>query len=85
MRTIATTKARNFLTEGKPVRFGKDGQEISAKEAAVLIDELERMSGPENAQKRASAALLRGAPRGGRSRGIRGTKRSPNYSRGRGR
>lgn len=78
MRSVGTTKARNFLTEGKPIRFGQNGQEISPKEAAGLIDELERLSGPENADKRVSAALLRGAPRGRGGRGKRGSSgRSP--------
>lgn len=67
---------RNYLTEGKPIRFGKDGQEISGKEAAGLIEELERMSGPENADKRANAVVARGR---GRGRGGRGSFRSRGY------
>jgi hypothetical protein len=74
VRTTATTKARNFLTEGKPIRFGQDCQEISGKEAASLIDELERMSGPENAERRANAVVSRGGRRGGGHRG-RGSSR----------
>jgi len=79
VRTTTTTKIRNFLTEGKPVRFGRDGQEISPKEAQILVDELERMSGPENAERRANAVVSRGIPRG-RGRGGRGTSGySPTY------
>jgi hypothetical protein len=72
VRTTGTTKARNYLTDGKPIRFGQDGQEISPKEGAILVEELERMSGPENAEKRASAVVSRGGPRG-RGRGGRGS------------
>ena len=64
------------MTDGKPIRFGRDGQEISPKEGALLIDELERMSGPENAGRRANAVVLRGGPRG-RGRSGRGANRSP--------
>lgn len=71
VRTTSTTKARNLITDGKPVRFGQDGQEISPKEGAWLIEELERMSGPENAEKRATAVVARGGGRG-RGRGGRG-------------
>lgn len=90
IRTTATTKARNFITEGKPIRFGHDGQEISPKEAASLIDELERMSGPENAERRAHAVVSRGGSRGGRARNGRGRSSSyyhdgPRGGRGRGR
>ena len=97
MRTTTTAKARNFLKDGKPIRFGQDGQEISPKEAALVIDELERLSGPENAERRAYALVSRGGPprgrvrgRGGRGGGIGGGHdRSPphrgGYDRGRGR
>jgi hypothetical protein len=87
VRTTTTTKARNFITEGKPIRFGQDGQEISPKEAALLVDELERMSGPENAERRAHAVVTRGGSRGGRARNGRGRNSSYYHDgpRGRGR
>jgi hypothetical protein len=90
VRTTTTAKSRNYLTDGKPIRFGQDGQEISPKEAVGLIEELERMSGPENAGKRASAVVSRGGPGRGRGRGGRGSSNHRgNYShdspRGRGR
>jgi hypothetical protein len=99
LRTGTTIHTKNFLTGAKPIRFGHDGQEISAKEAQTLIDEFERYSGPENADRRA-AELARGDPpfgrgrgrgRGGRGRGERGgfrggfSPRSRPFSRGRGR
>lgn len=91
VRTTLTTKLRNHMSEGQPIRFGPDGQEISGKEAAGLVDELERMSGPENAEKRASAVVMRGGgPRGrgrGGDRGGRGSSGRGYYEgyRGRGR
>lgn len=69
VRTTATTKIRNHLADGQPIRFGHDGQEISGREAAALVGELEQMSGPENAEKRANAVVLRGGGPRGRGRG----------------
>ena len=77
------------MLDGKPIRFGRDGQEISPKEAQILIDEIERLSGPENAERRAAAIARGGPPRGrGRGRGGRGSfnphDRSGSRGRGRG-
>ena len=79
-----------MLTEGKPIRFGQDGQEISPREGAGLVEELERMSGPENAERRATATVTRGSgrrARGGGGRGGFGSQRGGHYDgpRGRGR
>ena len=82
VRTNATVKSRNFMTEGKPIRFGQDGQEISAREAATLVEELENMSGPQNAERRATAIVTRGR---GRGRGRFPSERGFDRGRGRGR
>lgn len=84
VRTTLTTKLRNQLTEGKPIRFGHDGQEISGSEAAGLVEELDRMSGPENAEKRAHAVVVRGGgPRGRGRGGSRGSSHRGYYHDGR--
>jgi YT521-B-like domain len=66
VRTNSTTKCRNFYMDQKPIRFGLDGQEISPREGNTLVEELERMSGPENAHRRANAVVTRGSGRRGR-------------------
>jgi len=72
------------MTEGQPIRFGPDGQEISAREAATLVEELENMSGPQNAERRANAVVTRGRGRG-RGRGGPPFERGAPFEKGRGR